>query len=145
MLFHYQILMGSILVLITTAVHGMCTGVVVAHLRRRRSAYRELHSFWRRILLVSLVVLMLFLAALLEAAIWAATYIATGAISGVETALYFSLVTFTTLGYGDVVLHEGWRLLAAFQAATGIIVFGWTTALIFALVQHLAADAKPTD
>ena len=68
---------------------------------------------------------------------WAATYLALGAISGLERALYFSTVTYTTLGYGDVVMQEGQRLLSSFEAANGIIMFGWTTALIFALVQRV--------
>jgi voltage-gated potassium channel Kch len=55
----------------------------------------------------------------------------------VETALYFSMVTFTTLGYGDVVLDERWRLMAAFEAANGIIIFGLTTAAVVAVVQRV--------
>ena len=45
------------------------------------------------------------------------------------------MVTFTTLGYGDIVLDENWRLLASFEAATGIIMFGWTTAIVLASLQ----------
>ncbi len=89
--------------------------------------------------LVSSLVLMMFLAALLEIFIWAVAYLMVGAISALEPALYFSTVTFTTLGYGDIVLQEGWRLLASFEAANGIMMFGWTTALIFAFVHHLAS------
>lgn len=51
--------------------------------------------------------------------------------------LYFSTVTYTTLGFGDVVMEPGWRLLSSFQAANGIIMFGWTTALIVAAVQFV--------
>ena len=54
-----------------------------------------------------------------------------------ETAYYFSMVTFTTLGYGDVVLASHWRTLASIQAANGVIIFGWTTALIFYLIQQI--------
>lgn len=46
------------------------------------------------------------------------------------------MVTFTTLGYGDIVLGQSWRLLASFHAATGIIMFGWTTAILMTVVQH---------
>ena len=54
-----------------------------------------------------------------------------------ETAFYFSMVTFTTLGYGDVVLSGEWRTLASIQAANGVIIFGWTTALIFYFIQRI--------
>ena len=47
------------------------------------------------------------------------------------------MVTFTTLGYGDITLSQQWRLLSSFEAATGIIMFGWTTALVITTVQRV--------
>ena len=79
----------------------------------------------------------MFVAVLVESAIWAATYVAVGAITGFEPALYFSMVTFTTLGYGDIVLHDGWRLLASFQAVNGIVMVAWTTALVVAVAHDV--------
>jgi voltage-gated potassium channel Kch len=64
-------------------------------------------------------------------------YIFIGAFQSFEQALYFSIVTFTTLGYGDITLESNWRLLASFEAASGIIIFGWSTAIIVAVVQRL--------
>jgi voltage-gated potassium channel Kch len=80
---------------------------------------------------------MIFVATLLEASAWAAAYLTLGAISGLEPALYFSVVTFTTVGYGDVVLTPEWRLLGSFEAVNGIIMFGWSTALVIAVVQRV--------
>ena len=90
-----------------------------------------------RIRRVGGVVILMFLASVVETSAWAAAYLALGAIQGVEASLYFSTVTFTTLGYGDVVLKDQWRLLASFEAANGIIMFGWTTAIILAAVQRI--------
>jgi hypothetical protein len=74
--------------------------------------------------------------------VWAGIYLLVGAVEKLEAALYFSLVTFTTLGYGDVLLDERWRLMAAFEAANGIIIFGLTTAVVVAVVQRVYfADA----
>jgi hypothetical protein len=78
------------------------------------------------------------LVSVLDTVIWAYVYLRVGAIEQLETALYFSMVTFTTLGYGDVTLSPDWRLLASFEAANGVIMFGWTTALIVAVIQRLA-------
>jgi hypothetical protein len=89
-----------------------------------------------RAYLVGEVVLVMAMVSILEVLLWAATYLALGEIKGLEPAFYFSMVTFTTLGYGDIVLDESWRLLASFQAATGILMFGWTTAILIAVVQH---------
>jgi hypothetical protein len=132
-----QILIGSALMIVTTLVHSGFTLMALEWLRNSRVRDLLLHSAWARASLLAGLVLMMFLASLVEVAIWAATYLAEGAITGLEKALYFSMVTFTTLGYGDIVLGEGSRLLASFEAANGIILFGWTTALIFAFIHHI--------
>ena len=138
----HQIAFGSALVTVTTMVHAGCTFAALwaprtAHVERWLSTSR-----WAGVMLTAAVVLMMFYASLFEALIWASTYLAVGAISSLEEALYFSTVTYTTLGYGDVVLDESWRILASFQAANGIIMFGWTTALIVAVIQHVRSQRR---
>jgi hypothetical protein len=133
-----QIALGSVLLVVTTFVHSGCTLGALAVLRRSHAA-RHLGSIWSRVSLVAALVVMMFVAAVLESSTWAALYVMVGAFSSFEPALYFSTVTFTTLGYGDLVLDERWRLLGSFEAANGTIMFGWTTALIFAFVQRMAA------
>ena len=78
----------------------------------------------------------MFLAIVIDVWIWAALYWAVGATRSFEEALYFSTTSFTTIGYGDVVLSREWRLLASFEGANGMIVFGWTTALVIAAIQR---------
>ena len=134
-----QIAFGSVLLLITTVIHALCTAAVLNVLRGTHASAWGMRSAATRVFLISAVVLVMFLAALLEAGTWAAVYLAVGAIPDLETALYFSTVTFTTLGYGDVTLDAGWRLLAAFQAANGTIMFGWTTAIVMAVIHRMAA------
>jgi hypothetical protein len=65
-----------------------------------------------------------------------------GALQNFEPALYFSMVTFTTLGYGDVLLDDRWRLMASFEAANGIIIFGLSTAVVVAAVQRVYFGQK---
>jgi hypothetical protein len=60
------------------------------------------------------------------------------------SALYFSAVTYTTTGYGDLVLAEGWRLLGAVEALTGILMCGWSTGFFFAIVNRLY-EVAPED
>jgi voltage-gated potassium channel Kch len=69
--------------------------------------------------------------------LWAAFYYVQAALPNYEESLYFSIVTFTTLGYGDIVLDREWRLLATFEAINGTIIFGWMTALIVAFIQRM--------
>jgi hypothetical protein len=65
--------------------------------------------------------------------IWAGLFLGMGILETLEAALYFSTVTSTTVGYGDVVLHHDWRLLGSFQGMGGIILFGISTAFIVAV------------
>ena len=132
-----QIALGSLLLIITTVIHSACTVGSLRALRSSRLRHWGLHSIARQALPIALLVLLLFLASLLEASIWAGAYVGLGAIDGWEPALYFSIVTYTTLGYGDVTLDPSWRLMASLQGANGTIMFGWSTALIVNFVQRV--------
>ncbi|MGW8286164.1 MAG: potassium channel family protein [Candidatus Deferrimicrobiaceae bacterium] len=72
--------------------------------------------------------------------LWALTYFLLpdlGALRAFPNALYFSYITFTTLGYGDITIVSRWRLLSGVEAMNGILLFGWSTAMLFGLIQHL--------
>jgi hypothetical protein len=90
-------------------------------------------------------VLFLFVPIILDVTLWATLYCLLGALPTFENALYFSMVTFTTVGYGDIVLNKDWRLLATFEAMNGWIIFGWATALIIAIVQRLYLQPDATE
>lgn len=68
---------------------------------------------------------------------WAATFIALGALTGFADALYFSLVTYTTLGYGDVTVGQDFRLFAAMAAVTGVLSFGLSSAFLVGLLARI--------
>lgn len=70
--------------------------------------------------------------------IWATTFYVVGAFETLEPALYFSLVSFSTVGFGDITLGTDWRLLSALTAANGFISFGWSTAYMVELVRRTA-------
>lgn len=84
---------------------------------------------------ISMLMIALMLGNIIQIAIWALIYRALGGFEDFETAVYFSGVTFTTLGYGDVVLHGRIRFLAPLQAANGVMMFGLSTAALLAVVQ----------
>lgn len=84
----------------------------------------------------SILMLTLMLGNIVQAAFWALIYMALGAFEDFETALYFSGLTFTSLGYGDVVVNGRVRLIAPLQAANGLMMFGVTAGLFFAAFQH---------
>jgi voltage-gated potassium channel Kch len=137
-----QVLIGSVLMIITTFIHagGMALG-----LRGLAIVYTDrsgMPSILIRALVVGAFVVVMFVTTLVEASAWAITYSMLYAVSDFEKALYFSTVTYTTLGYGDVVLDAQWRLLSSFQAANGIIMFGWTTALIVVVIYRVSRSLR---
>lgn len=91
----------------------------------------------RQVAVIVAVVLWFFVSVCLQRWGWAALLLWLGAFGTLEEALYFATVTFTTLGYGDIVLGPDWRLLGAFAATNGTIIIGWTTAMVFLAVQEI--------
>lgn len=132
-----KIAIGALLMVMTTAIHTIGMMMALQLIKKQEGAQKTRWLRKTNIHLVSVIVLMMFFVSLAEVLIWACTYLALSASEGLEQAVYFSMVTFTTLGYGDVLLDERWRLLASFEAANGIIMFGWTTAIVIAAVQRI--------
>ena len=88
----------------------------------------------------------------IEVHLWALVYVFLPGQAGLNNyaeAVYFSIVTLTTLGYGDITLNAQWQLLSGMEAMVGIMVFGLTTATLFAVIQQSwevkKSSAKPKD
>lgn len=131
-----KILITIAMIILTTAIHA---SGMMGSLRLIQWYDRQKNSRWYHhpVFLVSGIVVVMFCISLIESWLWALSYVLLDAIEQLEAAAYFSMVTYTTLGYGDVVLAEEWRLLASFEAANGIIMFGWTTAIVMAAIRHV--------
>ena len=118
----------------TVALQVMAQAVLLANVRfidRRTRGRTELRrTFW--ILLGAVVPL--FFGHLAQAGLWAGFLVWLGALQVYNDAFYFSLVTFATLGYGDIVLAPGYRIFGALGATCGSLMLGWSTALIFAAI-----------
>lgn len=131
----HQIVLGAGLVGLTVVVQAgfMLVGLRgMEKLRTHERTFTHQHAT----LIIVLFVLFMFLAVIVDVWLWAAVYMIIDAIPALEDALYFSTVSFTTIGYGDIVLGKEWRLLASFEGANGMIIFGWTTALVIAVIQR---------
>lgn len=98
-----------------------------------------LRSTWLLVRIAGWIVLL----HLLEIAAWAGFFVQSGAFADIHTAFYFSAVTYTTTGYGDVLLPTEWRLVGGVEALTGILMCGWSAALFFALVGRIHRDHTP--
>jgi hypothetical protein len=94
------------------------------------------HSLGKTVAMVT-TVLGLFLVHTIEVWVWAGAYVATGVVDTLESAVYFSTVTFSTLGYGDITPTADWRVFAALEAMNGFILIGWSIAyLVAASTRH---------
>ena len=89
------------------------------------------HGFGQTVLMVG-TVLGLFAVHTVEIWLWALLYVALGAFGRIDDALYFSTTTFSTVGYGDLVLQPAWRLLGALEGVNGFLLIGWSTAYLVA-------------
>lgn len=104
------------------------------------------HSVWPGFHLMAVMVAtatVLMLAHTLEVLVWAMAYRIVGAAPPGSDLLYFTFVNYTTLGYGDITPVEAWRLTGPMTAMNGILLFGWSTAVLFEVLrktlEHLAA------
>jgi ion channel len=130
---------------------GLLAGCVAIHaggltwaLRWLRGRGAAPQKFWPIAWLFSLVAGWMVMLHLLEISLWAAFYVWRDAIPDVPSALYFSAVTYTTTGYGDVVLPQAWRLVGGVEALTGILMCGWSTGFFFAVVSRLFYERRPS-
>jgi Ion channel len=121
------------------------TGVTSA-VRWVRGRVSTVHEFWPWTWLFIGLAGWMILLHLIEITVWGLFYVWQGAMPDVDSALYFSAVTYTTTGYGDLVLPEGWRLVGAVEALTGILMCGWSTGFFFVVVSRMFTDeTRPGD
>lgn len=130
-----QLFLATTMSLVTVAIHLIGLAFLVRMLRSHHRLVRPLKSAPVAILLIATVTIF----AIHTAEIWlyALLYILLGALDSFEVALYFSTVTYSSLGYGDVLLGEEWRILGAIEGATGLIMIGWSTAFLVSLLAQL--------
>jgi Ion channel len=127
-----RILFAAVLVMVTVTIHAIGFSALLRTLVWSHAL--TLFGFWRVIRLVIGLACWLVLIHLLEISVWGLFYVWRGCLPDAETAFYFSGVTYTTVGYGDLILPKPWRLLAPIEALTGILMCGLSTGLFFALV-----------
>lgn len=130
-----QLLVGGAASLVNIAIHSVWT-VFLNHAIARFWIRRKHPHFLRdRVLLMMGSVAILMAAHVAELLVWAASYAAVGAIPKDNSRVYFAFVNYTTLGYGDIVPLPHWQLLGPLTAMNGILLFGWSTAVIFEVVR----------
>ena len=130
-----KLLIAWFLMAFCVTVHAI--GVMVAFRWIRRSPALDDPRFWPPTWLLIRIAGWIVLLHLVEISLWALVYEWRQAMPDLHAAFYFSAVTYTTTGYGDLVLPATWRLVGGIEALTGILMCGWSTGFFFAVVHRL--------
>ena len=131
------------MIAVTTFVHGVFVAAAAALFRTAARRARGVLRFFRDSVSLVILVLWLMAAHVIEIAMWGGAFMHYDVFADLETALYFSAASYTTLGFGDVLAPLEWRLLSGAAAANGLLLFGLSAAFLFDAARRLnLADAQ---
>jgi hypothetical protein len=131
-----ELLVAFLLIVASFVIHGLGTFSLS---RWILPTMQNIHSlaFWAALWLMLRFFIALVILHLLEGAVWAEFYLMQHCFPDSETAYYFSLQSYTTLGCGDVMISHSWRLMGTLEAISGVLLFGWSTAMLVSLLSRL--------
>jgi Ion channel len=132
-----QFLIGGGVSVGNIAIHALAMTAVVwaAHIAGAKDTFRP---SLRLITVMITTVSVLMIAHISEVFVWSLAYALVDAAPAGADLLYFAFVNYTTLGYGDVTPVERWRLMGPMTAMNGVLLFGWSTAVIFEVLLRTA-------
>lgn len=135
MLFELSVAVVIMSICVVIHIAGLLT--VVDRLLRQKHWIKQNVGFRHYTPLLTIIFAVVTALHVFEACIWAVFYEGYRLFPNAETSLYFSLGSYTTIGYGDVVLPQKWRLLGTIEGITGVLLCGLSTAFLFAIVNAL--------
>lgn len=138
-MFHWNLIVGVLMMGITIAIHSIASIKWIEYVGTWKDGWRTANTARELYVAVILTALALLMLHLVEVILWAVLYVSISDQTGLTNlpeAIYFSLITFTTVGYGDITLKEGARLLSGMEAMVGIVTVGLTTAMLFVVIQR---------
>lgn len=135
-----QLFVSTIMVLLTVVIHGGGLAVLNYSLRNEVHLEREHHipaMSVRTMLFTLALVIGLFILHGVEIWLYAFLYEAIGAVDTLETAVYFSTISYAGIGFDDRYIEPAWRLVAAIEGINGLLLLGWSTAFFVTIVARL--------
>ena len=135
---HGQLLFGLLISLACIAVHAVIMTLVKWTANRTSHAVHATWPSFRSVFVMMAAVSILMAAHVVEIAMWAVSYAVLHAVQDRTQSFYFAFVNYTTLGYGDILPVPRWRLLGPMTAMNGILLFGWSTAVIYDILRSVA-------
>ena len=134
-----DLLFATVLLAGSVVVHAVALGYLLRWLGRRTA--RGPLGFWWSIWLLVGVAFRLVVSHVLQVVCWGVFFWSEGVFADFPAAAYFSIITYTTVGYGDLVPSQPWRWTAGVEGLTGILMCGWSTAFFFAVVNRIYVPA----
>lgn len=129
-----QIMWGSLFLGVCAAVHVVAIGLCAATVHRLAKQFVRTGYFVGLIYITSVGFLMITASHTIQVWIWAKAFLLVGVIEDLNSALYFALVTYSTVGYGDLTLGPGSRIFGTMAGVTGVLTLGVSTAFLVALI-----------
>jgi hypothetical protein len=139
----YLVAIALALLVACVIIQGLGTLLLIHWLARVHHIFESPSILIRVGLLVRLFVSIVLLH-LIQIGLWAAVFWQTGQLPTLEAAVYLSLVTYSTIGFGDVVLQPPWRVLTGIEGLTGILLMGWSTAFAFTVISRMYEHWRQT-
>lgn len=146
-----NIIVGLLVIVFTIIIQAYGTVFWVSEFDKRGGMSQLKKSKYNGAVLLISTAVFLITIHIVQAALWALLYLLLPGVTEFDTfekSMYFSLVTFTTLGYGEITIGSANRILAGLEAINGITLIGWSTAFMFAILQRLIKKSfkyKPDD
>jgi len=134
-----QILFGSAIIVLTILIHVGFISAAIGFLRRHHQRLTNVAGLPRIASTLVLATLWLLAAHTASIWLWSFAFLAFGVFDTLEPAVYFSLVAYTTLGFGDITLTQDWRILSGMTAVNGLLLFGFSTAFLFEIFAKMRA------
>lgn len=132
-----SLLAASVLITLTVAIHMVGLVALMGFLQARSRRIRPFESPLRQGVFIVMIVLGLVVIHSVEIMIYGVSYRVLGVFPTFEAALYYSTSAFTTVGFGDVAIESGWRLLGALEGLNGFLLIGWSTAFLVSVIGRM--------
>jgi len=135
-------LIGSVMIIVNLGILVLALSLLIRLLTNRIGDDSPAPSLLSDVMVLSLVMAVLTFGHMMQFATWALLFTWLGEFTDFATAFYHSTVNFTSLGYGDIVMSEKWRLLGALEAGNGVLMFGLSASTILSIMNTLFARRK---
>lgn len=131
------LLIGSLIIIFNMGLQCLAVVVMIKILLRHYPFNNVAPTFAFKYKILSIVLAVLFVGHILQSMVWAGFFLFLAEFDSFTTSFYHSIVNFASLGYGDIVMSEKWRLLGALEACNGVLMFGLTTGTLLTIMVNL--------